>query len=126
LNPGSFYGFKTEGVRFIYIKYLREYLAVLNDIPPLYLFVRKKVHFSNIVAFSDETFYFSPTLNDSLKEFNIENIKICFGENNMTTKILMELLKKIKKEGLDAEMHKKQFFRCKVLIEEFLSKLKSG
>lgn len=123
LKPGTFYGFKTEGIKFIYMNYLHEYLAVLSDKTPLYLFVRKNVHFSGITAFADETFYFSTVLDDSLKEFNIENIKISFGEDTQTTRVLAELLEKIKAEGLNGEMHKKQFFKCKNVVEVYLSKL---
>ena len=123
--PGSFYGFKTQEIKFIYIKHFEEYLAVISDSPPLYLFIRKEVHFSNITAFDDTKFYYATILGDSLREFNVENIRNSFGDGTAKTKILAELLAKIKQEGLDAEMRKKEFFMCKKLIDEYLLKITS-
>lgn len=122
-SPGSFYGFRTSGIKFIYVKYLNEYLAVIHDRPPLYMFIRKKVHFSYLYAFADEKFYYSTNLGDSLKEFNVENIRNSFGSTSNTAKILIELFTKIEQQGLNSEMHKKQFFICKKLIAEYLSKI---
>jgi hypothetical protein len=122
LAAGSFYGFKTEGVKFVYVNYYNEYPATLNDTEPLYLFVRKKIHFSGTTAFSDDYFYFSKNIDDSLKEFNIENIRAAFGNNVIVTESMIKLLKAIKENGFDGEMHKKQFFDCEKLVKSYLSK----
>src|SRR5256885_12397690 len=82
LNPSSFYGFRTNAIDYVYIKDLHEYVAVLNQSGPDYIFVINNVHFSNRTAFSDATFYFSHSSDDSLKEYSIDNINKTFGVNS--------------------------------------------
>lgn len=126
LPSGSFYGFNNDGVKYLYIKKSDDYVAVINDIPPIYMIVQKKVHFSGTIAFADDIYLYTQNLDNPFKEFTIKNITEDFGYNKKAMDILLDLHKKIIKKGYDAEIHKKAFLKCRKMVEAYISKLKES
>lgn len=120
MSVGSFYGFRSYGIKYFYSKQLNEYLAVINDTLPVYLLIREDVHFSNITAFKDDIFLYAKNLEDTLKTLTPENIEKDFSGDSQTKNMLSELLKKNRSQGFDKEMNKKDFFRCKEIISQLV------
>ncbi|HEY5463397.1 MAG TPA: hypothetical protein VIJ95_09080 [Hanamia sp.] len=124
--PGSFFAFNNNGVKYLYLKESNDYVAVINDAAPLFMIVQKRSHFSGTIAFADDIYLYTTDLSKKFKEFTTENITTDFGNNKREMDILLELRSKITKEGYDAEIHKRAFFKCRKLVGSYMEKLKKS
>ncbi|MEO6838335.1 MAG: hypothetical protein ABI185_08090 [Ginsengibacter sp.] len=123
-SPGSFYAFNNNGVKYLYLKKSNEYVAVVNDAPPVFMIVQKKVHFSGSIAFADDIYLYTTNLDEPFKVFSRENIIADFKANKKAMDLLLELRQKIIKEGYDAEIHKKAFLECRKMVGIYMDKIK--
>jgi hypothetical protein len=124
-SPGSFYAFNNNGIKYLYLKESNEYVAVVNDTPPIFMIVRKKIHFSGSIAFADDIYFYTRNLDEPFKEFTNKNIITDFRNNKKEMNILLELREKISKEGYDVEIHKSAFLKCRKLVGTYLDKIKT-
>jgi hypothetical protein len=119
-SPGSIYGFTTGGIKYIYSSAKNKYFAILSEDKLINFFVgeNEKAVYKGLVV--DNIFYYSKSIGSDLKIFNKENINRDFNNSEILLPLL-NLEAEIHKKSLDKDMHKKQFFQCKKLVEKYLS-----
>ena len=120
--PGTIFGFKTDGIKYIYNSSTKKYLAVLSESKMLNFFVgeTEKNVYKGIVV--DDSFFYSTRLEGDIKAFNKENIFQDF-ESPKLRETLMDLESNLKRKELDVDMHLRQFNKAKKIVEEHLEEL---
>lgn len=118
---GDIYGFKSQGISFVYLKSNKEYLAVIYKGQPFYMLLdeRKQTGYngSNTI---DGIFMFARTLDGPIKEFTRKNIDADFGSNPQMVADLQNLRKELNKHSVS--MTRGDFEACRELAKDYLAK----
>ncbi|HEY5463399.1 MAG TPA: hypothetical protein VIJ95_09090 [Hanamia sp.] len=113
----TIYGFKKEGIKFMFVNPLNEYLAILYESPFINIFVKENVyllyHKSKRV-----TFLYEKNIGDSLKKFNKQNILADFSNDLILQKKLFDLSAQLKRE--ETYFPYKHFFKWQKKTEDYL------
>ena len=123
--PGTIFGFKTNGIKYIYRDSFKTYIAVLTGNEMINFFVgeKEKNIYGGIAV--DNIFFYSKSIGERIKYFNKENIYTDFKNSPILT-TLLNLKSEIKKKDLNKDMHRRQFIKAKKIIEAYLSKSTNG
>ena len=118
-EPGSIYGFKKDGIKFMFVKSLNQYLAILYENPSVYLFMKEDVYF--LYHQTKRVIFLYATNIDSsfLKKFNKQNILKDFSNNLKLEKKLLDLFEKIDREK--TYFPYKDFFKWQKKVEDYLN-----
>lgn len=116
-TKGSIYGFEKDGIKFINLKSINEYLAVLYNSPSFCLFV-KEDNFFLYHQPKSVAFLYAKNLDSPLKKFNKQNIIADFSDNLVLEKKLVSLYKQVDREK--TYFPHKDFFKWEMKIENYL------
>ena len=114
---GSIYGFKKDGIKFMYVKSMNEYLAVLYENPAICFFVKEDVFYLYHTT-KRVSFLYGTNTDSLLKKFNKLNVLNDFSKNLNLEKKLLYLLDKMDREK--TYFPYKDFFKWKRIVENNL------
>jgi len=120
-SVGSVFGFKSDNISYVYLKSLKEYLAVIKGNPPFYLFMdERKQSGYNGATTVDGVFMFARSLDGPVKEFTRKAIDTEFGSNPQMASDLQVLRKEMNRHSLS--MTRGDFEACRQLAGDYLKK----
>lgn len=118
---GTIYGFKNNRVNFVYVKSMKEYLAVVRTSPLLYLIMdERKESGYNGGSVINGVFLYARSVDGPFKEFTRKNIDADFGSNAQMASDMQLLRKELNKHCV--QMTPGDFASCRTLAEDYLAK----
>jgi hypothetical protein len=117
---GSIFGFKSNNVKYIYLKSAKQYMSVVYKGSPfcLFMYLEKRTGIGDGTQYG--VFEFARTLDGPLKDFTRKRIDEEFGSNPKMAADLQILRKELDKNSMN--MSSTSFGVCKQLAKDSLSK----
>jgi hypothetical protein len=117
---GSIFGFRSNNIKYIYLKSAKGYLSVVYKGSPFCLFMSTEKQTGTGDGTQYAVFQFARTLDGPLKEFTRKKIDEEFGSNPKMAADLQILRKELDKHSMNISPAGLTF--CKQLVKESLSK----
>jgi hypothetical protein len=119
-SNGSIFGFRSNNVKYIYLKSAKQYIAVVYKGTPFSLFMslQKQTGIGDGTTYG--VFQFAKTIDSPLKEFTRKKIDEEFGSNPTMAADLQLLRKELDKRSMN--LSPATFQSCKQLVKETLAK----
>jgi hypothetical protein len=120
-STGSVFGFRSDNISYIYLKSLKQYLSIIYNGSPFYLFmdVRKETGYNGGTNL-DGVFMYARSLDGPVKEFTRKSIEADFGSKPQMAADLQALRKGMEKHSVT--MGRGDFEACKQLAADALAR----